>query len=276
MYSLYLIILFAALVAFKPTRKVALALTPWLIFACSYDWMRLLPNYEVNPIDVKGIYEAEKSLFGIADADGETLIPCEYFALHHCSVADFMAGIFYLCWVPVPIAFGLWLYFKGDRRHYLRFSIAFLFVNLLGFCFYYVHPAAPPWYAMNYGFEPILNTPGNTAGLGRFDQMVGIPVFESIYAKNSNIFAAVPSLHAAYMLIALIYALMSRQRKWLVGLFAIIMAGIWWTAVYAGHHYIIDVILGILTALVGVFVLEKWLMNIPAISHFMEKYEGAI
>lgn len=276
MYSLYLIIIFGALVAFKPTRKVALALTPWLIFACSYDWMRLLPNYEVNPIDVKGIYEAEKSLFGIAAADGKTLIPCEFFALHHCSVADFMAGIFYLCWVPVPIAFGLWLYFKGDRRHYLRFSIAFLFVNLLGFCFYYVHPAAPPWYAMNYGFEPILNTPGNTAGLGRFDQMVGIPVFESIYAKNSNIFAAVPSLHAAYMLIALIYALMSRQRKWLVGLFAIIMAGIWWTAVYAGHHYIIDVILGILTALVGVFVLEKWLMNIPAISHFMEKYEGAI
>ena len=116
MYSIYLIIIFAALVAFKPTHKVALALTPWLVFACSYDWMRLLPNYEVNPIDVKGIYEAEKSLFGIAAADGKTLIPCEFFALHHCSVADFMAGIFYLCWVPVPIAFGLWLYFKGDRR----------------------------------------------------------------------------------------------------------------------------------------------------------------
>ena len=69
---------------------------------------------------------------------------------------------------------------------------------------------------------------------------------------------------------------MSRQRIWLVGAFAIIMAGIWWTAVYAGHHYVIDVILGILTALVGVFIIEKWLMNIPAISHFMDKYESAI
>ena len=37
------------------------------------------------------------------------------------------------------------------------------------FAGYYIHPAAPPWYAINYGFEPVLNTPGNVAGLGRFD-----------------------------------------------------------------------------------------------------------
>jgi membrane-associated phospholipid phosphatase len=264
------------LVACRPTRKIALALTPWLIFGCSYDWMRLLPNYEVNPIDVRGLYEAEKSLFGIAAADGGVLTPCEFFARHHAPLADIMAGVFYLCWVPVPIAFALWLYFKGDRRHYLRFSIAFLFVNLLGFCCYYIHPAAPPWYVMNYGFEPILNTPGNTAGLARFDQLLGIPVFHSIYANNSNIFAAVPSLHAAYMLITLAYAAMSRQRKWLITAFAIIMVGIWWTAVYAGHHYVIDVLLGIITAIIGTYILEKWLMNIPAISRFMEKYEASI
>ena len=276
MYSLYLIILYAVLVACRQTRKIALALTPWLIFGCSYDWMRLLPNYEVNPIDVRGLYEAEKSLFGIAVADGGVLTPCEFFARHHAPLADIMAGVFYLCWVPVPIAFALWLYFKGDRRHYLRFSIAFLFVNLLGFCCYYIHPAAPPWYVMNYGFEPILNTPGNTAGLARFDQLLGIPVFHSIYANNSNIFAAVPSLHAAYMLIALAYAAMSRQRKWLITAFAIIMVGIWWTAVYAGHHYVIDVLLGIITAIIGTCIIEKWLMNIPAISRFMGKYEASI
>ena len=39
--------------------------------------------------------------------------------------------------------------------------------------FQYIHPAAPPWYAMNYGFEPILDTPGNVAGLGRFDELLG-------------------------------------------------------------------------------------------------------
>ena len=66
MFSIYLIILSVVLVVWKPSRRVAVALLPWLLFACSYDWMRLMPNYKVNPIDVKGIYEAERSLFGIA------------------------------------------------------------------------------------------------------------------------------------------------------------------------------------------------------------------
>lgn len=73
----------------------------------------------------------QKIPFGLS-VDGAVLIPCEYFALNHCPVADFFAGIFYLCWVPVPIAFGLWLYLKGDRKVYLRFAMVFLLVNLIG------------------------------------------------------------------------------------------------------------------------------------------------
>ena len=44
MFSIYIIALYAALLVLRPTRKLARALTPWLVFACSYDWMRLLPN----------------------------------------------------------------------------------------------------------------------------------------------------------------------------------------------------------------------------------------
>lgn len=275
MFSFYIIILYTVLAILKPTRKIAFALTPWLIFACSYDWMRLLPNYEVNPIDVKDLYDTEKMLFGII-ANGSTLIPCEYFAIHHCSFADIMAGLFYLCWVPVPLAFGLYLYLKGDYKNYLHFSLAFLFVNLLGFCGYYIHPAAPPWYAMNYGFEPILNTPGNVAGLGRFDQLTGTPVFHALYGKNANVFAAVPSLHAAYMLITTIYAVRSRQHHATTAIFAFICAGIWWTAVYSGHHYIIDVTLGIATTIVGILLLEKVIMRVPAVNRLMNRYTSAI
>jgi membrane-associated phospholipid phosphatase len=275
MFSFYLIFIFAVLLVVKPTRKIALALVPWLIFACSYDWMRLLPNYEVNSIDVKGLYDTEKSLFGISSG-GVTMIPGEFFAAHNCGFADFMAGLFYLCWVPVPIGFGLWLYFKGYRKHYLHFAIAFLFVNILGFCGYYIHPAAPPWYAMNYGFQPILNTPGNVAGLGRFDLMTGIPVFHGLYGKNANVFAAIPSLHAAYMLITTIYAVISRRSKITIAIFAFITVGIWCTAVYTGHHYIIDVLLGIGVAIVGVFLLEKVIFRLSIVQKWMNKYENNI
>ena len=271
MAGLFLLLFFSG----SYTRKLAVALLPFIVFGISYDWMRVWPNYEVNPIDVQGLYETEKSLFGIT-VGGQTLIPCEFFAQHHCSVADFMAGIFYLCWVPVPIAFGLWLYFKGQRSMYLRFSMVFLLVNLIGFVGYYIHPAAPPWYAMNYGFEPVLSTPGNVAGLGRFDELLGITVFEGIYGRNANVFAAVPSLHAAYMVVALAYAVMARCRRWLIALFAFIMVGIWWTAVYSGHHYIIDVSLGIGCALLGIFVFEQGLMRWNAFRRFFQRYSNYI
>lgn len=243
-----------------PTRKLAFALIPFILFAMSYDWMRVYPNYRLNPIDVQGLYEAEKSLFGIG-ADGRTLIPGEYFLLHHRPLLDILAGLFYLCWVPVPLAFGLWMFFKGRRSIYLRFAMAFLLVNLVGFAGYYIHPAAPPWYAMNYGFEPVLSTPGNVAGLGRFDELLGIHIFEGLYGRNANVFAAVPSLHAAYMVVVVYYAVAARCNPRLIALFAFIMAGIWWTAVYSGHHYIIDVLLGILCALTGILLLEKWLLR---------------
>lgn len=271
MFSIYIIILCAVLIYLKPTRKIALALMPWAVFGCTYDLMRLLPNYEVNCIDVRGIYEAEKHLFGITTAYGTQTLN-EFFFQNHCSFADFFAGIFYLCWVPVPIAFSLYLYFKGDKENYLRFATAFLLINLVGFAGYYIHPAAPPWYVMQHGFEPILHTPGNVAGLGRFDQLVGIPVFHALYGKNSNIFAAIPSLHAAYMLVTTIYAIITHQRKATIICFAIICMGIWWTAIYTGHHYVIDVLLGILTCLVTVSLFEFVLLKILTIRKAFNQY----
>jgi len=267
MYSIYIILLVIVLTAFKPTRPVMRVLLPWAIFACSYDWMRLLPNYTINTIDIADLYNAEKHLFGISTSLGVVLTPGEWFNIHHCAVADFMAGLFYLCWVPVPLAFTLYLFLRGDRHSATRFAWAFLFVNILGFIGYYIHPAAPPWYVMQYGLEPITGTPGNVAGLGRFDELMGLPIFHNIYGKNANVFAAVPSLHAAYLLITTVYAIIAHHHElqqngnsivpvWLIGLFAFICVGIWWTAVYSGHHYVIDVLLGIATAIVGITLYE--------------------
>ncbi len=74
----------------------------------------------------------------------------------------------------------------------------FLLVNLLGFAGYYIHPAAPPWYVAGHGFEAVVGTRGEVAGLGAFDAMTGLGIFDGLYARNSNVFAALPSLHSAY------------------------------------------------------------------------------
>lgn len=256
----------------QSSRKLVVALLPFFIFGISYDWMNLLPNYEVNPVDVEGLYTTEKRLFGITVAEGTVLTPNEYFALHHCSVMDFMSGIFYLCWVPLPIIFGIWLYFKGERRAYLHFAIVFLLVNLIGFAFYYIHPAAPPWYVAMHGMEAIPGTPGEVAGLGRFDEMTGLNIFHLLYSRNANVFAALPSLHSAYTLVALIYAIRFKApRLWII-LLAVVTLGIWLTAVYSSHHYIIDVMCGIICALVGSLLFETAVARIAPLRRALDRY----
>ena len=273
MVALFLLMFFAS----TWSRRLAVALLPFVVFEVSYDWMRLWPNYMVNDIDVQGLHDAEASLFGI-------VLP-EYFYAHHCTLADLLTGLAYLCWVPGPMALGLWLYFTGRRREYLHFAIAFLVVNWIGFAIYYIHPAAPPWYVIEHGFEPILGTPGSAAGLVRFDELIGLPIFQSIYVNNSNIFAALPSLHAAYMLVATIYAVRSHHPtpnthhptpSWLIALCVVITLGIWFAAVYTCHHYVIDVLLGIVTAFVGVFLFESLLLRLPPLARFMSAYERYI
>lgn len=272
-----LALLIAALFfASAPSRRLVVALLPFIIFGISYDWMNIVPNYEVTPVDVGGLYAAEKSLFGVHTADGSLLTPNEFFALHTSPVVDFLCGLFYLCWVPVPIAFGLWLYFSGREKWSLRFSLVFLLVNLIGFAGYYIHPAAPPWFVAQYGLEPIFGTPGSVAGLGAFDRMTGLGIFDALYARNSNVFAAVPSLHSAYTLVAFIYAMKSRSPiAWRVAL-GVITLGIWFTAVYTSHHYIIDVTLGIGCALLGFIVFEYGLMKIHAFARFIDRYAAYV
>lgn len=274
---IWLALLIAALFfACRPTRRLVVALLPFIVFGISYDWMNIVHNYEVNPVDIRGLYESEKQLFGITAVDGTLLTPNEFFALHRTALMDFLGGVFYLCWVPVPIIFGLWMYFSGKVKPYLHFALVFLLVNLIGFAGYYIHPAAPPWYVALHGFDFRLGVPGDVAGLGAFDEMTGLGVFHGLYGRNANVFAAVPSLHSAYTLVAFIYAMRSRSGlPWTLAL-GIITAGIWFTAVYTSHHYIIDVLLGITTALAGFLLFEYVLMRVPAFSRFIGRYAAYV
>ncbi len=274
-YCIYILTVWGFFAILKPTRKFMLALIPWLLFAVIYNLMRLVPNYEVNPIDIRGIYETEKEIFGVT-AGGVRMTLAEYFNVNNFTWADFLSGVFYICWVPVPAAYSVWLYCKGRKRESLKASIAFLTVNLIGFVVYYVHPAAPPWYVLQYGFEPRFDVPGSVAGLARFDALVHLGVFRGIYTGNSNIFAAVPSLHSAYVLTAAVYVLLNKGSKTLFAAFSVITVGIWCTAVYACHHYVIDVLLGIADAAAGIVLLECVIYRIPCVKRGFDRYVAAI
>lgn len=242
-------VLFFASVA---TRSFVTAFSIFIIYWIIFDYMKAFPNYRYHAVHIESIYKLEKSIFGIHQADGLVLTPNEYWQLHQHTVLDFMAGLFYLCWIPMPLSFAFWLYLKR-RRYFYFFAFTFLLVNLLGFVIYYSFPAAPPWYVSEHGFVFNPKTPGNTAGLARFDKLVHANIFGGLYTKSSNIFAAMPSLHSSYPVIVFYYAVKNKL-KYMKFVFGLVMCGIWFSAVYTNHHYVLDVLAGILCAVTGIWL----------------------
>lgn len=256
--QIVLVVLFNSLYFISDTtRKFITGFSIFIVFWIVFDYMKAFPNYLFNTVHIRQLYDTEKQLFGIT-VNGKVLTPNEYWLVHQDNFLNIITGIFYLCWVPVPLAFASWLFFK-NKKQFLYFSLTFLLVNLIGFALYYIYPAAPPWYVELYGFHLQSTVPGNTAGLERFDQLMHTEIFKSLYAKSSNVFAAMPSLHASYPLIVLYYGL--KNKLGLINiLFAAIMVGIWFSAVYNSHHYVIDIGAGIACAIIGITVFQ-WLVN---------------
>jgi hypothetical protein len=272
--QVWLALLFNSCYFISPlTRKFITGLSIFIVFWIIFDYMKAFPNYRYNSVHIEDLYNAERSLFGIS-INGSILTPNEYWALHSNTFLDILTGIFYLCWVPVPLAFATWLFFK-NREGFLQFSLSFLLVNLLGFVIYYLYPAAPPWYVQEHGFDFIADTPGNTAGLAKFDLFFGSGIFSSLYSKSSNVFAAMPSLHASYPLIVLYYGIKFRLR-WFNLLFGAIMVGIWFAAVYNSHHYVLDVLAGISCAVLGISLFQWQIAKDGPARKFLQKFADTI
>ncbi|SDE23694.1 phosphatase PAP2 family protein [Pedobacter soli] len=264
--QLVLVFIFNALFFFsKATRKFILGFSIFIVYWILFDYMKAFPNYRYNMVHIQDLYEAEKHVFGIS-LHGLIVTPNEFWKANSSAFLDVLTGLFYLMWVPVPLAFAVYLFFK-KKTEFVHFSLVFVWVNLLGFVVYYLFPAAPPWYVQTHGFNFIAGTPGNTAGLARFDQFFNITLFKGIYSKGSNVFAAMPSLHSSYPLIVVYYTLKNKLGG--INIFFItVMVGIWFSAVYSSHHYCLDVLAGISCAILGI-VSFQFLVKKAPLKHFV-------
>ena len=232
-------------------------LLPILLTGVLYDsqryWGEAVPH-------IAGPYELEKRLFGIPSPNG-TLTLNEWFGLHLHPVLDFIAGGAYLTFIGVFILlagyFTRRIYFDINSEStpsHTRWSAravvwSFLVVNVLGFATWFLYPVAPPWYVDTYGLDTILlDVPMNPARTVRFDALFGTSFFTGMYGAGSNPFGAIPSLHISYPVLSIVFAMrLKRLRKFTV-VFASLVG---FAAVYLNHHYLIDVLLGIVYGLVA-------------------------
>ena len=103
------------------------------------------------------------------------------------------------------------------------------------------------------------------------DVNLGLPVYKTLFDFLSpNIFAAFPSMHSAMPWLVFLFAF--KIWKWKALPVAIIPVGTWFSAIYLGEHYFVDVLGGIAYATIAFVAVEKILPLLSARVTFLRKH----
>jgi membrane-associated phospholipid phosphatase len=206
-----------------------------------YDFMRYFywQTLSHEYINVKEPYFRDLSWFGI-----QGLTPNEFFQKHQWKGLDILCGAAYLTFVFEYLGLGFYLFWKNHLRLLWAFGWCFLTVNVLGYCCYFIYPAAPPWYIIKYGFNARLDVRPESGAAIRFDQILGTHFFDQMYGRGVDVYGAYPSLHVAYPFLVCWIVFTLPDLKWAripAVLFYFLMC---FSAVYLQHHYVVDILLG--------------------------------
>ena len=226
------------------SRRLALIGLPYLLYALVYDSMRWYADYIRSPIiHVHEPYDFDLHWFGI-----HGLTPNEWLQQHTSAPLDLVCGLAYtpMFFIGESVLLSIYFIAKGKVRRAERFTWIFVISNLIGFAFYYVYPAAPPWYVSDHGFAVDLSVHASPAGAIRFDHLIGIPLMQGFYGKSADVFGAIPSLHVVYPFLALIYGWYLRRFRLIAAVYFLLVC---FAAVYLNHHYLVDIFLGLAIAL---------------------------
>jgi membrane-associated phospholipid phosphatase len=230
---------------------------PFILTGVIYDSMRYFYWQGISGnIHVKEPYFRELYWFGISMPlrDGHTLLtPNEFFAAHPYKILDLLCGFAYLFFVSEYLLTAFFLFVKQQFTLLRHFAWCFFIVNLMGFITYFLYPAAPPWYISQYGLgPPNMNARPTAAAAQRFDQILGTHFFDQIYSRGIDVFGAYPSLHVSYPFLVVLVTFQTPFRMISI-LFYLLMC---LSAVYLQHHYVIDVLLGTLYAILAWIVVS--------------------
>lgn len=224
---------------------------PFFVALFVYDLLRGMAGDPIFAVHFQPQIDADRFLFG---GQVPTVWLQEHFfgglgAIHFWDVLVW--GIYLTHFFAVyVIAALLW---RFSRERFRRFRNLVLTLTAAAFATYVLFPAAPPWMAAHDG------------AIGSVDRVVyevwqylGIDSAGAIWQRGSafaNEVAAIPSLHTAYPVMIMLFFWGSGRWARVAGAgYAVAMS---LTLVYAGEHYVTDVLLGWAYAFAVYFAYER-------------------
>src|SRR3954454_4060306 len=220
-------------------RSWGVMLLEWLPFfglLVAYDYLRGAVSVLPAQAHVIPQIDADKALFGGS-------VPTVWLQQHLWTLGQYHwydYGIwvvymthFFTVWVVAAV---LWRVARPRFRRYVVITVA---LTVAAFLTYWLSPAQPPWLAADGGQLPQV-----TRIVPLVWGQLGVPTMKSAYENDSfvNTVAAMPSLHAAYplMLMLFFWSVGTRVRI-VLGAYTLAMA---FTLVYGGEHFVVDILIG--------------------------------
>jgi hypothetical protein len=222
--------------AWRSWGRLLLEWLPFFGLLVAYDYLRGAVSVPDAQAHVVPQIDLDKALFG---GHVPTVWLQEHlWNLSHVHWYDYAVWAVYLThffavWVTAAI---LW---RVARPRFRRYAVTTVLLTLAAFATYWAYPAQPPWLA------------GEGVLMPHVDRVVpivwgqlGVSTAQSIYENGDfvNTVAAMPSLHAAFPLMLLLFFWSAgRWVRLALGLYTLAMA---FTLVYGGEHFVADILAG--------------------------------
>jgi membrane-associated phospholipid phosphatase len=213
---------------------------PWIPFVTIMLCYEALQGIIGNLVDSRtlfSIYSLDKAVWGF-NVTG--WVQSTFYSPTMTMVTTF----FYSLHLPLVVITSVALW-RFNRQVFGKYVTAMVLTSYAALITFILIPTAPPWYQ---GVAHDLFYGGSSSSLPN-----GVLYVVSVF--ESDKFASFPSLHAAYAIL-FSYFMIKLDRR--LGFVAIpITAGILFSTVYLGQHYLLDLLAGALYALVPCLIAER-------------------
>jgi hypothetical protein len=172
---------------------------------------------------------------------------------------DYAAWLVYLSHFVVTLTVAIVLWVRAYPL-FRRFRVLFLTVTFAGFLTYVLYPAIPPWLASERGDIP------HTIRIVRAMWLeLGLTGIAKVFGENSRYafpVGALPSLHAAWPFLLLVFFWPLASARWRAVLVAYALA-MAFTLVYTADHFVFDILLGWTYVIVAVLAVRTLAARFP-------------
>ena len=237
-------------------RQSLQVLLDWLPFTAVlllYDRTRGVADTLGITLHESDILHAEKWFFG--GVEPTVWLQQHLYDPQHVYWYDVLCTLVYTThFLMTPVlAAVLWLRNRGLWLRYISRVVVLAVAGLITYCLF---PEAPPWLAArDHLTEPV----ARLSARGWIWLHAGHVNDALAHAQNdgSNPVAAMPSLHTAFATLAAIFIGMQLRSRWryLLVLYPLAMG---FTLVYTGEHWVLDLAVGVLYALVVHWLVGRW------------------